>query len=997
MAKEIIKAKDKIIKRYSKTGLEQVNLDKKEIKSITSKIQDVELNTNKVFSQTNSNYEIGKSRKYNYSIQEQKITQQATSGLTSQATTQDVVQHSQTYSEQSNTNIGTRINNSYENNQNVVYNDMPYNKENLKNTYDGQFRQTNQVLSHSTSSNNNTISSTTVNTKKSISRIDSSSSRLLEEKTTERLKQKNKSSRLKYSVKDIKLSYDAKNGSLKFEMKGNRLSREIIDIKENNTKNRISALKFSNKDFKSSVKDRLYSAYDKAMDNNDETDTSNEIFTSISKLHRGKKKLVYTSKFIVSETKNILDKKVIKKEKKKIQQRLKFDDEVKREFNPIEKTKLREKSLLTSTTALGVQFTKNKVVSSYANAFETNDKTDVTNTLLKDIRFTKGIYSDVRIGFKTRQTKKELKESRQLLKKRQNRLKSKSLLGKEKIKNQKLLQKKALKKKYSRYFRNKTQRTIRDKAAQMVVKSTKKTAVLVQKALAKIVASIVGALGVPVASICAVVLIAIVLFTSIFASFSQVMAYTYPAKDKEITKTNDFFEKRELSIKSKAYNPPSGYDDYTFDIGYIGHNKDDLIAYLSVKYYKEEFTKDNVQSELESILSEAYKDESWVEAIEHTSTGTDESGNEYTSYWYTYTYHSILKTKDVTEILKSRLSADELKDFERFRETKGMFSMFKQPLKADYKSLVTKKFGYQFSLNSTSDIEYIDYMELMANSGEEVYAMIPGKINNKSDYIEIKTPGENSVRYYGISLTSSGKIKAGDTLGRVSGDRLKIQVVDKDGNLLDPYFYIESKIDGEPGVITDIGSSNINLGNIKPSGYGKDAVEYAKQFVGQNGSYMFKNLITPTTGHHTEEWCADFCASVITNSIGGTIKGNTIYDADGKPFMNWSAGVAQWADYARASGMLHPINSGYQPKAGDLILSYGNHIEMIADPSNFTTISGNSGHNNDNLSKVKVKTAGSATGWTKFSPRWTAGNTYIISVPYKAESKEAEKQEKNNG
>ena len=157
MAKEIIKAKDKIIKRYSKTGLEQVNLDKKEIKSITSKIQDVELNTNKVFSQTNSNYEIGKSRKYNYSIQEQKIKQQATSGLTSQATTQDVVQHSQTYSEQSNTNIGTRINNSYENNQNVVYNDMPYNKENLKNTYDGQFRQTNQVLSHSTSSNNNTI------------------------------------------------------------------------------------------------------------------------------------------------------------------------------------------------------------------------------------------------------------------------------------------------------------------------------------------------------------------------------------------------------------------------------------------------------------------------------------------------------------------------------------------------------------------------------------------------------------------------------------------------------------------------------------------------------------------------------------------------------------------------------------------------------------------------------------------------------------------------
>lgn len=992
MAKKIIKATDKIINRYSKTGLEQVNLEKKQIKSITSKIQDVELNTNKVFSQTNSNYEIGKSRKHRHSIQEQKTTAQAQSGLTSQTTTQDTLQHSQNHAEQANTSTGTQTNNSFGNNQTAKYPDMPYNKENLKNTYDGQFRQTNQVLSHSTSSNNNTNSSTTVNTKKSISRIDSSSSRLLEEKTTERLKHKNKSSRLKYSAKDIKLNYDAKNGSLKFEIKGNRLSRGIIDIKESKIENRVSALKFNDKDFKSSAKDRLYSAYDKVMDNNDETDTSNEVFTSVSKLHRGKKKLVYTSKFIASGTKNILDKKAIKKEKKKIRQRLKFDDEVKREFKPIEKTKLREKSLLASTTALGVQFTKNKVISSYANAFETNDKTDVTNTLLKDIRFTKGLYSDVRIGFKTRQAKKGLKESRQLLKKRQNRLKSKSVLGKEKIKKQKLLQKRALKKKYARDFRNKTQRTIRDKATQMVAKSAKKTAVLVQKALAKIVASIVGALGVPVASVGAVVLVAIVLFTSIFASFSQVMAYTYPAKDKEVTKTNDFFKKRELEIESKANNPPSGYDDYTFDIGYVGHSKDDLIAYLSVKYYKEQFTKDKVQAELESILSEAYVDESWVEKVKHSSC--DDYG---CTYWYTYTYHSILKTKDVTEVLKSRLSADELKDFERFRETKGMFSMFKQPLKADYKSLVTKKFGYQFSLNSTSNIEYIDYMELMANSGEEVYAMIPGKISSKGDYIEIKTPSGNSVRYYGISLTSSGKIEAGDILGQVSGDRLKIQVVDKDGNLLDPYFYIESKIDGEPSVITDIGSSNINLGNINPSGYGKDAVEYAKQFVGQNGAYMFKNVITPTTGHHTEEWCADFCASVITKSIGGTIKGNTIYDADGKPFMNWSAGVAQWADYARASGMLHPINSGYQPKAGDLILSYGNHIEMIADPSNFTTISGNSGNNNDNLSKVKVKTAGSATGWTNFSPRWTPGNTYIISVPYKAESKEAEEQEKSNG
>ena len=222
MSKKIIKATDKIINRYSKTGLEQVNLDKKQIKNISSKIQDVDLNTNKVFSQTNSNYEIGKSRKYKHSIQEQKTIDPATSGLISQATTQDLMQHSQHYAKQTNTNIGTQINSSYENNQNVDYPDMPYNKENLKNTYDGQFRQTNQILLHSTSSNDNTISSTTLNTKKSISRIGSYSNRLLDESKTQKLNHKTSSTLLKQKNKDVRLNIDNKE-TLKFESSKDRL------------------------------------------------------------------------------------------------------------------------------------------------------------------------------------------------------------------------------------------------------------------------------------------------------------------------------------------------------------------------------------------------------------------------------------------------------------------------------------------------------------------------------------------------------------------------------------------------------------------------------------------------------------------------------------------------------------------------------------------------------------------------------------------------------
>ena len=145
---------------------------------------------------------------------------------------------------------------------------------------------------------------------------------------------------------------------------------------------------------------------------------------------------------------------------------------------------------------------------------------------------------------------------------------------------------------------------------------------------------------------------------------------------------------------------------------------------------------------------------------------------------------------------------------------------------------------------------------------------------------------------------------------------------------------------------------------------------------------MFPNFITPVSGHTDEEWCADFCASVIAVSIGGKIQGDTIYDKNGKPFMHWSAAVSTWKKYAESSGLLHKPGDSYKPTSGDLILSDGHHIEMIASTDPLVTISGNSGSLDNYKSMVKIKNPGTVENWIKSNRMWTYGNTYIISVPY---------------
>ncbi len=1030
MAKKFIKATDKILTRYSKEGLEQINLEKKQIQNITSKIQDVSFRRNTDFDNS----------RYGQAYQESKSTR-----------------NKKAYANHNSANINTGS-------------DMAYDKKNLDNMYDtGSFRNDNKTftrseisssasyINNSQKSNSSNNTNSTAKHKKYSSgfqgnsqlRHDSGSNKVNFKSENERLRQgtqtsytqDNLNSKLKFEKNDLrtsavsslnysqksnsrlnfskeestthqknskysKVTYRNKNNISRFKL--NKLDQNLryadVLIMEDSVKSANTRLRLDGNNHSKTLRHKIGTGVVDSLDTGDKTDVSNDVLKIASGVNLKRKQLARGYKVAKTGVFNLYTNHKIKKEKKQIYQRLKFDKDDMKFAKKQNKNKLTDKSIIAGGIVSRLKHGKSAAISKTVDTLQTSDKTDISNTILKDSRKIKGAYSDIRQGFQTKKIKNLLSSKTSALKESRNILKYKT---KDKIKPLDKLksQKKFIKKGYGKKkFRDMQKKKLSHRIAMMPVSAVKSIVALGQRAVTSVLTAILSTIAIPFAIIASIVVLVALFFSITFGAYAQVLLYTYQAKDKDITNVNQNFTKKELELEKLAYNPPKGYDEYEYDIDPLEHNMDDLPSYFSLKHYKKGFTESSVAKELDELFNQTYSMKRWVkeDIRKRTVTKTKTVMRDGKSVDVTYTVVeeytvSILVTElrnhGLENVIRSRLTPEEYSDFKNFKETKGFFALLISPVDKDYKEIVTKVFGYQFELNSKEKIEFLNYMELDTKKNDRVYAMIDGKISQKGDYVEIKTKEGNKIRYYNVVLVDTVKeVKQKDLIGVVSEEkidgikssRIRIQIIDKHGNYLDPYYYIASKIDGSPRVNRYVNLPHIDLSSITPTGSGSGAVELAKTFVGYQGSYMFPNFITPVTGpdHTNEEWCADFCAAVIATSIGGKIQGDTIYDKNGKPFMHWSAAVATWKSYAESSGLLHKPGDSYRPKPGDLILSDGHHIEIIASVDPLVTISGNSGSLDNYKSMVKIKNPGTVENWIKSNRMWTYGNTYIISVPY---------------
>ena len=166
----------------------------------------------------------------------------------------------------------------------------------------------------------------------------------------------------------------------------------------------------------------------------------------------------------------------------------------------------------------------------------------------------------------------------------------------------KALQKRLQKQRIKREYMKARQKGAATKAAQEAVSKTANTATAIAKKLQEIASKHAGVLI--TVGIMAVLLIMIMTSVSscgaMFADTqSTVLAASYLSQPAEIDATDLQFTRLELDFQNEIDNIEidyPGYDEYSYNLGEIGHNPFTLIGYLSAVHT--EFTANEVESEV---------------------------------------------------------------------------------------------------------------------------------------------------------------------------------------------------------------------------------------------------------------------------------------------------------------------------------------------------------------------------------------------------------------
>lgn len=157
---------------------------------------------------------------------------------------------------------------------------------------------------------------------------------------------------------------------------------------------------------------------------------------------------------------------------------------------------------------------------------------------------------------------------------------------------------------------------------------------------------------------------------------NSIVGTSYNSEERDIVATDNSYKDLEKELQERIDNIESdypGYDEYRYNLDEIGHNSHELASYLTalLKYYKE----NEVQGELQQVFDLQYELtlKRVVETRYRTEHRTDSEGNSYTvqvPYQYYILYVTLTNTP-VNEVAQDLLTAEQLRLFEVYLETKG--------------------------------------------------------------------------------------------------------------------------------------------------------------------------------------------------------------------------------------------------------------------------------------------------------------------------------------
>lgn len=163
-----------------------------------------------------------------------------------------------------------------------------------------------------------------------------------------------------------------------------------------------------------------------------------------------------------------------------------------------------------------------------------------------------------------------------------------------------------------------------------------------------------------------------------------VIGTSYTSEDSDLVAVENNYAAKENDLQSRIDNIERdypGYDEYRYDLAYIGHNPHELASYLTALL--QTYTPQSAQAELDRIFNLQYK-LTVTEEIEvryrteqRTGSYTDAEGNTHT-YTYTvevpynyYILHVTLTNRPISSFVSELLTPEQLEMYHVYLQTSG--------------------------------------------------------------------------------------------------------------------------------------------------------------------------------------------------------------------------------------------------------------------------------------------------------------------------------------
>ena len=454
------------------------------------------------------------------------------------------------------------------------------------------------------------------------------------------------------------------------------------------------------------------------------------------------------------------------------------------------------------------------------------------------------------------------------------------------------IQKKALQKRIQKqrikreYMKAKRKGNASKNAGQAVVQ-TKNAATAIAKKLQELASKNIGVF----ATVGVVAILLIMIMTSVsscgamFADTqSTVLAASYLSKPKEIDATDLQFTRLELDLQNEIDRIETdypGYDEYSYNLGEIGHNPFTLIGYLSAIHT--EFTATEVESEVQALFEEMY--ELTTEAVTETRTrevqSTDEAGNllydeagepvmEEEEYEVTV-LKVVLTVTPLEDIVAGKMNAEQTELFSMYKETGGLLQEFDTPVKLYWYNYISSYYGYRKN-PITGEEQLHRGVDIAVPTGTNVYAAHDGTVTQAAydshygNYVVLELDGYTTkyAHMETVSVSAGQTVEKGTIIGTTgntgssTGSHLHIECL-YNGEYYNPLFYFDVGTGTIYGEAIDRDPTDV----IPPDSYDDATVqalmEEAARYLGY--PYVWGGS-TPDTSFD----CSGFVCWVYTNS-----------------------------------------------------------------------------------------------------------------------------------